>query len=173
MDAKTIIQAFRDSRPLHDLHVTDSLSIAPDPFRGEVKCVQCRFSSFEANCTVFNEPVTFTDCRFDVLSFYAAYFLKGLTVEECEVSEPLTFSSGGHNHESTPITITNTRFMSFVDFEDCWFTGPLRLENVEFVQGTNLFGNQKTPMAVQFDFGPELVAVKGDLDIDTYKPKVG
>ena len=138
MDAKTIIQSFRDSRPLRDLHVADSLSIAPDTFQGEIKCIQCQFSRFEAICTVFNNPVSFTGCHFDVLSFYAAYFLKGLEIDGCEISAPLTFSSGGHNSKSMPITITNTRFKSFVDFEDCWFTGPLRLENVEFMQGTNL-----------------------------------
>jgi len=72
------------------------------------------------------------------------------------------------NDKDHPIIIRNTRFDSFVDFEDCWFTGPTRFENVVFAQGTNLLGNLDTPMAVSFDFKPKILNVDGTLNINTY-----
>jgi len=91
-------------------------------------------------------------------------------MDGCVVSDHVTFQSGGHNDKDHPFAIINTHFDSFVDFEDCWFTGSFRLENVVFTQGTNLFGNKDTPMAVSFDFEPQVANVQGTLNINTYKP---
>lgn len=168
MNAKAVIQSLRDSRPIRASRITERVAIPPDPFRGQVSCDGCYFTFFAATCAQFDEPVTFTDCKFDCLDFYATYFLKGLTLDGCVVSDRVVFQSGGHNDKDHPFTIIDTRFDSFVDFEDCWFTGPTRFENVIFTQGTNLLGNQNTPVAVSFDFVPELVNVEGTLNLNTY-----
>ena len=171
MNADAVIKSFRDARPIRDTQINDRLVIDPDPFLGTINCIACQFTYFSATCAQLHEPVTFANCQFDYLDFYATYFLKGLAMNGCVVSDRVTFQSGGHNDKDHPFAITNTRFESFVDFEDCWFTGPLRLENVVFTQGTNLLGNQNTPMAVSFDFEPEFVNVEGILNINTYNQR--
>ena len=170
MNAEAVIQSFCDARPIRNKNITDRIALKPDLFSGVVKCRGVRFASFAATFTFFDEPVTFENCQFVHLDFYATYFLKGLTITDCIVNDRLTFQSGGHNYKELSITITNTRFDSFVDFEDCWFTGPFTLQNVIFAQGTNLLGNQNNPMAVSFDFEPKITDVEGKLDVNTYKP---
>ncbi len=170
MNAEAVIQSFGDARPIRDKTITDRVAIAPDTFRGAVNCEGVRFSSFMATCTCFDEPVTFANCQFDNSDFYATYFLKGLTVADCNVKDRLLFQFGGHNHQEMPMAITNIRFVSFVDFEDCWFTGPFTLQNAVFAGGTNLFGNQNSPLAVSFDFEPTIADVQGKLNANIYKP---
>jgi len=161
------MEMFRKSQPLRHADVADQLVIPAMEFDGAINCDECHFARFSAPCALLQNPVRFTDCRFDFLDLYATYFLKGLIIERCVVADRVTFQSGGHNNDA-PITICNTRFESFVDFEDCWFTGPFSLHNVTFNNGTNLLGNQNTPMAVSFDVAPEFVDVIGDLAMNTY-----
>jgi len=120
--------------------------------------------------TAFDQGVReyFTKCgHLRFLDFYAAYFLCGFTMDQCVVEEQLSFQSGGHNDNGV-FRISDTTFRSFVDFEDCWFTGSLHLQNVTFEKGTNLFGNKNTPMEVSFDVTPELANVSGSLDLNTF-----
>lgn len=167
MNADAAIQSFRDAKSISDAHIIDHVAIAADTFRGLVHCNHCRFAKFTAPCTHFDKTVTFANCQFEYLDFYATYFFKGLVINECRVSNQLTFQSGGHNGKEHTFAITNTRFDSFVDFEDCWFTGPFRLQNVVFACGTNLLGNQNHPLAVRFDLPPEIANVEGALDVNT------
>jgi len=91
-----------------------------------------------------------------------------MVMQGCVVHEFVRFQSGGHNDEHE-FAIIDTRFESFVDFEDCWFTGPFRLENVTFAAGTNLLGNLDTPVPVSFDVPPIITNTRGTLDMDTYR----
>jgi len=161
---------FHKSQLVRDVHVPDKLVIPAKLFGGTIDCAGCHFTHVSAVCAYLENHVRFVECQFDYLDLYATYFLKGLIMEQCAVVDRVVFQSGGHNDDSL-ISISDTRFESFVDFEDCWFTGPVRLHNVTFNQGTNLLGNKNTPMAVSFDIEPELVNVLGDLAIDTYNPK--
>jgi len=134
-----------------------------------VYCEECEFLELVATCVVFESHVTFLNCQFTKLDFYGAYFLSGLTFRGCTVKKSLSFQSGGHNNERA-FSIFDSNFESFVDFEDCWFTGPLHVENVVFAAGTNLLGNNNTPMEVEFKTTPVFTNVTGKLDTDTYFP---
>lgn len=167
MNAAEALHHFDTSAPLRDVAIDDELSTDP---AGAIDCLRCSFSSFSTPCVQFFNSVHFDSCTFRLLDFYAAYFFCGLTIENCSVVQRCSFQSGGHNDHGD-ITIRDTVFKSFVDFEDCWFTGAICLENVSFQAGTNLLGNRKTPVEVAFDIPPKISDVAGDLYVDTYTGK--
>jgi hypothetical protein len=105
---------------------------------------------------------------FQSCCFYAAYFLRGIAIVKCDFRGPDSSQSGGHNAKDCDFTITDTGFDGFVDFEDCWFTGPVVVRNSTFRVGTNLLGNMETPVNVSFDFLPAISDTVGDLNINTY-----
>lgn len=163
MNAADALHHFDTSSPLSDVKIEDKLSANPD---GAIDCLRCNFFHFSAPLIHFFNSVHFTSCTFQTLDFYGAYFHRGFSMTNCTVSKRLSFAAGGHN-DCGAIIIRDTSFQSFVDFEDCWFTGAIYLRNVSFQGGTNLLGNKSTPYEVRFDIPPELYDVTGDLHVDT------
>ena len=162
-----VLQAFRKGIAIRNSKVDDEVKVFMNPFSGTIDCENCQFRSLATTGAQLETLVRFIRCSFESLDFYATYFAGGLIMEQCTIDNELTFQSGGHNKH--PIMISDTTFNSFVDFEDCWFTGPIRLQNVRFAMGTNLLGNEHTPLAVRFDVPPDLEDVRGELRKDTYQ----
>lgn len=156
------------SEPIRDRRISDVVAVPPDSFGGRVDCERVNFASLTTICTMFHEPVRMVDCHFENLDFYAAYFLQGLLMTGCTVRGRVQFQSGGHNNDGA-VQIIDTQFNGFVDFEDCWFTGPVQLRNVSFDAGTNLLGNADSPVTARFDVAPELENVVGELDSRTFR----
>lgn len=168
LGGKEAITLLQRREPIRDRRISGDVVVPPDDFAGRVDCKRVHFDSFTAICTLFHEPVRFVSCHFEHLDFYAAYFLQGLLMAGCTVGGRLQFQSGGHNDDG-PVQIFDTQFNGFVDFEDCWFTGPVQLRNVSFNAGTNLLGNANSPVSAKFDVGPELEGVVGALDSRTFR----
>lgn len=98
--------------------------------------------------------------------FLGTYFHAGLLIENCSFKREVDFQSGGHNCIDKPIIIRNSKFHKFVNFLDCWFSGPIEVQNCCFKQGTNLLGNQGQPYQVQFDLTPVIKGNYGVLDLN-------
>ena len=147
----------------------ESTVVVPhDAFDGLVDFKDCQFADFRAVCSQIYSPVKFEDCTFESANFHGTYFYGGFAMRNCVVNGRLGFDCGGHN-DNGEFALVNSRFDEMVDFEDCWFTGPFRIDTVEFTNGSNLLGNNGTPVAVTFDVPPGMTSVTGRLDCNTYK----
>ena len=167
MNAADAIAQLRATGKLSGANVSGILTLI-DEIQHDVDCADCRFDGFEASFAIFKKPVHFTNCTFQTCSLYAAYFLRGLVIEKCEFPSAVTFQSGGHNAMECVFAITDSVFGQFVDFEDCWFTGPVTIKNVRFCSATNLLANVGTPMEVGFDVPPLISDTIGELRINTF-----
>jgi hypothetical protein len=104
------------------------------------------------NCTIenlscimiqFKKRITFRHCLLKKASFNFCYFLGGLTIENCSFQSYLDFEAGGHNDLEENILIKDNYFERFVNFFDCWFTGPISVINNEFIKGTNILSKDQ------------------------------
>lgn len=138
-----------------------------DTYRKEVIIRNDTELILSAPCVVFEKPVRIVNCYITELMIYACYFLEGLELFDCFVKSRVIWQSGGHNEKK--ILISSCTFHEFVDLEDCWFMEPIEFNKVRFLQGTNLFGNKNTPMAITFEKGCMIKDVTGDLAVDTYQ----
>jgi hypothetical protein len=62
--------------------------------------------------------------------------------------------------------LERTTFGGFVNFFDCWFTGPVVIRRCRFEGGTNLLGNGGQSVAVQFDVPPAIEENLRNLGVD-------
>ncbi len=123
--------------------------------------------SFNASMVHFSKKIEIKKCTIVDFDVFGMYCLGGLHIHDCIIRCEVSWQSGGHNHE--PIVIENCVFEKFVDFEDCTFDSRVILRNVHFKGGTNLFGNQSTPVVVIFAVPPLLDNVSGDINLDTFR----
>lgn len=165
MKASEAAALLRDNRKLRHARVTKPIKFI-DEVEHEIHCTDCHFEMFDAGFARFKGHVRFKRCTFQNCSFYSAYFSKGLHVSACEFDTGVQFASGGHNAKDCNFEIRDSVFHGFVDFEDCWFNGPVIIDSVDFRDGTNLLGNVNTHLQVTFDFAPIIENTQGQLDID-------
>lgn len=121
---------------------------------------------FKGSMVAFTEPVIIKNTTIKEMDIYASYFIGGLTLMGCIVESAVKWASGGHNQK--PIIFDQCDFHDFVDFEDCTFEAPVQLKNVRFRKGTNLLGNQGTPVEVSFTFPADIHQCQGDLRVSTF-----
>ena len=168
MNQHDALDQMRKSRAVRGIRCENTVVVPPDAFDGLVDFTDCQFADFRADCAQIFSPVKFENCTFDSVSFHGAYFLGGFVMRNCVVNGRLGFECGGHN-DNGEFALVDSRFDKLVDFEDCWFTGPFRIDKVELRDGSNLLGNEGTPVAVTFDVPPTVKSVTGRLDCNTYK----
>lgn len=167
MKASDALALLRDSRKLRHATVKQPITFI-DEVDHEIHCTDCHFDSFRALFAEFKHHVRFKRCTFQHCNFYSAYFLQGLYVSACEFNTTVEFAAGGQNAKDCNFEIRDSVFHDFVDFGDCWFEGPVIIDNVGFRDGTNLLGNASTPIQVTFDYAPIIENTQGQLDIDTH-----
>ncbi len=167
MDATDAIARLRENRELVRATIMDPMTFL-DIVNHDVQCTDCHFECLSASCAQFFRSVRFKRCTFQYCIFYATYFYQGLVITDCEFKTRVNFQSGGHNAKESVFMIKDTVFHDFADFEDCWFTGPVTIDKVEFRSDTNLLGNAETAMQVTFDYAPIIENTQGSLDTNTY-----
>jgi uncharacterized protein (TIGR02996 family) len=171
--AAEVLAALRRGEPICDTTVEGLLDLhllcEGDDLRLPVRLGGCRLQGLDGVCIQFHRPVLLGYCTVEGVegrSFYAAYFLGGLHVTGCSFESSVDFQCGGHNQAGHAFVLEGTSFRGFVDFFDCWFTGPVMIRGCTFERGTNLLGNLHTPGRVQFDVPPCIEGNKGRLDCD-------
>jgi hypothetical protein len=116
----------------------------------------------------FKEAVSLINCKIETAFFLAAYFIKGLTIKECEFMSDVDFTCGDTCNGDSIFRIENIIFYGFADFQDYVFRGKVILGNVNFKCGTNLLGTKNTPVEVTFYTEPILINVIGELGKNDY-----
>jgi len=144
---------------LRDLAVSDNI-LSPVIFR------RCQLEAIEAKFCQFNLPIFLeeVEVRLDS-SFYACYFVAGLRITNCHFYGSLDFQSGGHNKNGHEFRLERSQFDGFVNFFDCWFEGPVVINQCNYLFGTNLLGNKDQPFEVTFDQEPLIENTIGDLNL--------
>jgi hypothetical protein len=172
LSTEEVVELLRRGEPVRDARVSDPLDLRVlcdgDSLRVPVRLAGCHLSVLSAVCVQFHEPVVLEDCTLEAApgAFFAAYFLGGLQISRCSFRSGVDFQCGGHNQGPRTVLIEDTTFEGFVNFLDCWFTGPVMVRRCRFEGGSNLLGNKGRPFAVQFDVPPVVEDDVGDLGLD-------
>lgn len=132
----------------------------------EVVFENCVIEYFSGSVTPFEKPVRLINCHFKKCQFVFAYFLGGLTIDNCVFDDYLDFQAGGHNKVGKLVIITNNQFSGFVNFFDCWYESEVIVRDNNFLSGTNLLGRPFN-IPVTFDVAPVIENNQGQLDLDT------
>jgi hypothetical protein len=158
------LQVLRQSNRLDDFHVGGRLHInlIGDPITFPLSISNCVLDEFYSPVVWYREPVEIAGCTFKNAFIHAVYFIKGLSCRDTDFLGQIDWSAGGHNSIDTPVLFERVKFHKFVDFFDCWFTGPVVLRNVEFLEGTNLMNPDHG--WVNFEVPPVLENVRGRVD---------
>jgi hypothetical protein len=135
-------------------------------YLNKVEIINCQVEFFSAATMIFAEITILKDSHFFNCTFNFAYFLKGLTIDNCKFDSYLDFEGGGHNDKESIFLILNSKFDEFVNFCDCWFIGNVQILNNTFTKGTNILGNIKKPCGVEFDRSYLVEDNIGNIDVN-------
>jgi hypothetical protein len=134
-EALRLLQA---GKAVRGYRVVGLLNFPEDDFACPVLLEQCWVENLKAVHTSFESPVRLADCHFVRCDFSFAYFLQGLTIENCAFEHYLDFQSGGHNQPGFLFHLLRNTFQGFVNFFDCWYRAAVRIEHNDFLGQTNL-----------------------------------
>ena len=140
-----------------------------DEFLKSIVIENCKINIIDFSVAQFHKLVLINNSRINKAILLGTYLFEGLQIQKSTITKEFLFQCGGHNKINFPIQIENTIFKCFADFEDCWFTGKVKLKHVEFQKGSNLLGNKNTPVEVEFERGIDIENVQGDIKINTFK----
>jgi hypothetical protein len=170
----------RDGR-LENIHIEGELDIAKlgefdiDKLGHEIdyplEFRNCEFEYYFSTTQCHAALVVWDHCVFRKIRLFGTHFWKGLTCRDCELLSEFSWDAGGHNSPETPILFERVKFHKFADFFDCLFQGPVILRDVEFIDGTNLINKEFG--WVSFEYTPVLERVKGELDQQRNRPRLG
>lgn len=171
VSAEEVLRLIRNGEEVRSLQVSEDLNLRAvadgEYVRTPVSFVDCRLARVDVSFLCFQESVSFQACTIESLFGMAGYFFTGLVIERCVVASPTDLSCGGHNRGGHSIVLSDSTFAAFVNFEDCWFEGPVLIQRCTFEAGTNLLGNRERPYRVTFDVPPVLEDNRGQLDLET------
>lgn len=126
----------------------------------------CFVENLVSHSIEFIHGLRLVGSHFDRCSFNYAYFIGGLTIDNCFFDTYLDFEAGGHNQKNCAFKLKQSSFNGFVNFFDCWFQSTVEVVDNEFKKGTNLLGNKDKPFRVQFDLPPLIEHNRGQMDLD-------
>jgi len=153
-------------KTLKDMHVTGVFTCPNiDAFEYVFTAEDCIFEYVYAQNCHFVKPITLKDCIVFKCEFDCAYFLGGLSLDNCVFENYLDFQSGGHNKNGHPFSMIHNTFKGFVNFFDCWYESAVIIKNNDFQKGSNLLGLHATGLKTQFDIEPLIENNKGRLDL--------
>jgi hypothetical protein len=169
------LHKLRAGETLHGYHIRGTIDLqelADEAMHFPVPLTlqHCRLDHLDAVMVQFRRPVVLRHVRIGRADFSFAYFLQGLLLEDCIVDSYLDFQAGGHNQPGFPLQLRRNSFHGFVNFFDCWYRGPVQVEDNRFAQGTNLLG-QPENYPVTFDVPLLIAGNVGRLDHDDEGPK--
>ncbi|AHJ99239.1 hypothetical protein Hsw_3644 [Hymenobacter swuensis DY53] len=141
--------------------VVGSLNFHEDDPAHPVLLEQCWDENLKAVHLSFKSPVRLANCHFVRRDFSFAYFLQGLTIENCAFENYLNFQSGGHNQPGFLLHLLRNTFHGFVNFFDCWYRAAVQIEHNDFLGQTNLLSFSANYMA--FDVVPHIQHNTGEL----------
>jgi hypothetical protein len=171
MHAKEALRIIRETGILRGATFFEALDLTPlaegQYVRPPIKLYDCQFIDLAAPHIYFDSPIEIRGCTIDgILSFDAAYFFAGVSIQHTSVSGLADFQCGGHNRGGARFELTDSKFCGFVNFFDCCFEGPVLIKRCHFARGSNLLGNKNQPYVVTFDVAPVLQCNAGSLDLD-------
>jgi hypothetical protein len=166
--AEEVLRLLRNGEEVRSVQVSEELSLRAiadgEYVRAPIRFVDCSLGRVDISFLYFKQPVRFEACIIESLFGMAGYFFAGLAIERCVVSSPTDLSCGGHNQAGHSVVLSDTTFAAFVNFEDRWFEGPVRVQRCTFKSGTNLLSREEQPCSVRFDVSPVIEGNSGPLD---------
>jgi len=144
-------------------------------FNTELTFINCSIDIFNSATLLIGKKIRFVNCEIGDFFCYSTYFFGGLEMEECTITRQTSFSAGVHNNRNCPFEIINCRFEGYADFNDVYFSGPVKIVGNQFTGGTNLNIYLQVPFGID-DGIPCMVEDNfGDLskyaDDDPMRPK--
>src|SRR6185437_12567145 len=127
---------------------TDLYNIAAE-IKSKLIIRECFVENLVSPSVEFIHELSLIGSHFEKCSFNYAYFIGGLTIDNCIFESYLDFEAGGHNQKNCPFRIKQSSFLGFVNFFDCWFQSKVEVVDNDFKKGTNLLGNKGKPFRVQ------------------------
>lgn len=168
ISAEAAVELILHGKPLFDFQIQGTVDL--HKLEGQLNTAlifeNCLLENLISPSVEFKYPVRFSRCHFKKCNFDFAYFLYGLTIDNCVFESYLNFQAGGHNQHRFEFTIVRSTFNGFVNFFDCWFQGNVLVMDNDFKKGTNLLGNKSMPYRVSFDVSPIVENNKGLVDLD-------
>jgi hypothetical protein len=145
IDPTDALSLLAQTGSLEDVLVREPLWLGAPPLADDAQEVHCTidlrhsvFKQFNASFVFFQRAITVQDCEFLLCDFEATYFIGGGTFSRSRFMEGVRFCAGGHNAETCPLVFDKCSFEGFVDFNDCYYSGPIVFQNCSFAKGTNL-----------------------------------
>ncbi|TWR27751.1 hypothetical protein FPZ42_00625 [Mucilaginibacter achroorhodeus] len=160
ISALRAIDLINEGIPIVDTYVQGNIDISFVNSVKELSFFNCIVESFLAEGVEFAAPMKLINTHFKSCQFRYAYFLNGLTIENCVFDQNLSFESGGHNQPNYPVIIKGNVFNDRVDFFDCWFRSSVIVTENNFLKGTNI---QSKNQMITFDIEPTITNNIGDL----------
>jgi hypothetical protein len=164
-DAIKILLQGQELANFHITGVIDLYKVAKE-INSELIIRNCFVENLVSPSIEFTYGLRLTESHFAKCSFNYAYFIGGLTIDNCVFDTYLDFEAGGHNQKNHAFKIIQSSFCGFVNFFDCWFQSGVEVVNNEFKKGTNLMGNRDEPFRVQYDVPPLIENNRGQIDLD-------
>lgn len=166
--AEAALHKLRSGEMLRGYHIPGTIQLrelaAGETYVAVPVCIEeCRLDHLDAMLLQLEGPVVLRRVHIGRADFYAAYFLQGLLLEECEVEGYLDFQAGGHNKPGFAVRLLGNTFHGFVNFFDCWYEAEMEVTGNDFRQGSNLLGRPHG-IPVTFDVPPMLLDNLGRLD---------
>lgn len=115
--------------------------------------------AFELNVHLIIE-----NCIIHNLKIHSCWFVNGLLLKKCIVTNHVDYQMGGHN--LNPIVIEGNIFIGFFNFFDCHFENRIELKNNVFIKGTNLLGNKGEGFENSFAKGVLIENNVGNLEMN-------
>ncbi len=170
--ANDALKLLADGKPLADVRLDERLELRRladgDSYNHPLTITRCTLTAFDGTCCMFTQPVVLNEVVVEnEASFYGSYFFAGLHIKGSAFSCALSFLAGGHNRDGAEFRLEDSRWAGFVEFFDCWFEGPVRIQGCTFEKGTDLLGNIGQPFEVQFDVRPMIENNIGQMDVST------
>jgi hypothetical protein len=149
------------------LDLRSTRNVSEDEIQVPITIQGCQIQSLSAACLVFKAKVAISKSTIKGgCSFFATYFLAGLEIVDSEFEGEVDFQCGGHNAPGCPVKLCRCAFHDFVNFFDCWYTGPLEITDCQFCKGSNLLGNVDKPYGVSLDASAMIERNTGDLNLN-------
>ncbi len=80
------------------------------------------------------------NCIIQNLNIHSCWFMNGLILKNCIITNYIDYQMGGHNVEK--IILEGNLFKEFFNFFDCHFDEVLEVRNNIFLKGSNLLANR-------------------------------
>jgi len=134
---------------------------------GSLSFEACDIQDIDLSGLEFNHSVVFSNCSIKNANFFSSYFLSGIDIIKTAFKNNINFSAGFNNTQGE-VNVKHNVFNDFVDFSDAYFVSSVNILGNNFKGGSNLLGNDKTPVAVTFPGDVTIEDNIGKIDMDTY-----